>query len=143
MKSMNPGEWREFLAFGTRTAKVATVRANGSPHVAPVWFVLDGNDLVFTTGKDTVKGRNLLRDPHVMISVDDERPPFAFVLLDSKADIREITSQELLLWTTRIASRYVPSGQADAFGKRNAVEGELVVRVPLTRIIARAGIADW
>jgi hypothetical protein len=39
---------REFLAAGTRTAKVATVRKDGSPHVTPVWFVLDGNDLVFT-----------------------------------------------------------------------------------------------
>jgi Pyridoxamine 5'-phosphate oxidase len=50
MKSMTPGEWREFLLFGTRTAKIATVRSNGYPHVALVWFVLDGDNLVFTTG---------------------------------------------------------------------------------------------
>jgi len=47
---MSPEEIREFLAHGTRTGKLATVRANGAPHVAPVWFVLDGDDLVFNTG---------------------------------------------------------------------------------------------
>jgi PPOX class probable F420-dependent enzyme len=143
MRSMTPSEWHEFLLHGTRTAKVATVRSNGCPHVAPVWFVLDGEEIVFTTAANSVKGKNLSRDPHVMISVDDENPPFAFVLVDSKAEIMELTPPELLPWTTRIASRYVPSGQGDAYGKRNAVEGELLVRVPLTKVIGEAGVADW
>ena len=142
MKSMGPAEWREFVLSGTRTGKVATTRSSGHPHVAPVWFVLDGNELVFTTGKTSVKGKNLLRDSHVMISVDDERPPFAFVLIDGMADVEELSPQELLPWATRIASRYVAPGQADAYGKRNAVEGELLVRVPLTKVIARKEIAD-
>lgn len=142
MKSMTSDEWREFLSFGTRTAKVATVRENGHPHVAPVWFVLDGNELVFTTWANSVKGRNLLRDPHVMISVDDERMPFAFVLIDSTATVQELAPQELLPWTTRIASRYVPSGRSDSYGKRNAVVGELLIRVPLTKVIAQAAVAE-
>lgn len=136
MQSMTPAEWRQFLLAGTRTAKVATVRANGSRHVAPVWFVLNDNELVFTTGSKSVKGKNLSRNPHVMISVDDERPPFAFVLVDGQAIVKRPSPGELLPWATRIASRYVGSEQADAFGKRNAVEGELLVRVPLTKVIA-------
>ncbi len=142
MESMTSAEWRQFLLYGTRTAKVATVRANGSPHVAPVWFVLNDNELVFTTGSKSVKGKNLSRDPHVMISVDDEQSPFAFVLIDSSAIVKNPSPQELLPWATRIAGRYVGDGQAEAFGKRNAVEGELLVRVPLTKVIARKGIAD-
>ena len=142
MKSMSPAEWREFLLFRTRTGKVATTRSNGHAHVAPVWFVLDGNELVFTTGKTSVKGKNLLRDSHVMISVDDEQPPFAFVLIDSVATVEELQPEKLLPWTTRIASRYVAPGQADVYGKRNAVEGELLVRVPLMKVIAQKGIAD-
>jgi hypothetical protein len=112
---MTGAEWRDFLLFETRTAKIATVRANGRPHVTPVWFVLD---------------------------VDDERPPFAFVIIESRAAVKELSPQDLLPWTTRIASRYVAHGQADAYGKRNAVEGELLVRVPLTKVTARSGIAD-
>lgn len=143
MKSMTPAEWHEFLLFGTRTAKVATVRSNGYPHVAPVWFVLNGDELVFTTGKTSVKGKDLLREPHLMISVDDERPPFAFVLIDGTAVVEELLPEKLLPWTTRIANRYVATGQADAYGKRNAVDGELLVRVALTKVIAHKGIADW
>ncbi len=75
MKSMHPGEWHTFLLLGKRTAKLATVRSYGRPHVAPVWFILDSDSLVFMTGKDTVKGKNILRDPRVMVSIDDERPP--------------------------------------------------------------------
>ncbi len=58
---MTETEWREFLAAGTRTGKLATTRPDGRPHVVPIWFILDGDDLVFTTGADTVKGRSLLR----------------------------------------------------------------------------------
>jgi PPOX class probable F420-dependent enzyme len=80
MKSMTLPEWRAFLLSGTRTAKLATVRSDGRPHVAPVWFDLDGNDLIFMTGRDTVKGKKIRRDSRVMLCIDDERPPFAFVV---------------------------------------------------------------
>jgi PPOX class probable F420-dependent enzyme len=98
------------------------------PHVAPVWFVLDSDKLVFMTGKDTVKGKNMLRDPRVMLSIDDERPPFAFVLIEGAAVASELSPAELLPWSTRIAKRYMGAEQADAYGKRNAVAGELNLR---------------
>ncbi len=85
MEKMTDEERREFLRAGTRTAKLATVRADGRPHVAPVWFVLDGDDLVFTTMATAVKSRNLRRSPRVMLSVDEEAPPFAFVLIEGVA----------------------------------------------------------
>ncbi len=143
MKSMTPDEWRAFLLSGTRTAKLATVRRDGRPHVAPVWFDVDGDQLVFMTGKDTIKGKNVLRNPRVMLSVDDERPPFAFVLIEGSAIASELSPEALLPWSTRIARRYMGPEQAEAYGRRNAVEGELLVRVPLSRIIARKGVADW
>ena len=143
MKPMTPDEWRAFLLEGTRTAKLATDRADGRPHVAPVWFVLDGDELVFTTGADSVKGKNILRDPRVMICVDDEQPPFAFVFIEGLVVINEPSPEELLPWCTRLAKRYMGPGQAEAYGKRNAVEGELLIRVPLAKVTARKGIADW
>lgn len=75
MAEMNPHEYRTFLQAGTRTLKLATTRRDGRPHVAPVWFLLDGDTIVFTTGADTVKGRDLRRDGRVALCVDDERPP--------------------------------------------------------------------
>jgi PPOX class probable F420-dependent enzyme len=143
VKPMNETEWRSFLASGTRTAKLATRRSDGRPHVAPVWFILDSAELVFTTQRDTVKGRNLLHDPRVMLAVDDEQPPFAFVLIEASAVVREISPQQLLPWTTRIAKRYMGSANSDAYGRRNAMEGELLVRIPLTKVTARKWIAEW
>ena len=49
------------------TGKLATVRIDGSPHVAPIWFVVDGDSLVFTTNEDTLKGRAIRRDPRVAL----------------------------------------------------------------------------
>ncbi|MFG3037385.1 PPOX class F420-dependent oxidoreductase [Streptomyces sp. NPDC048330] len=138
---MTEDQWRAFVSAGTRTGKLATVRDDGSPHVVPVWFVLDGDDFVFNTGKGTVKGRNLARDGRVSLCVDDDTPPFAFVTLSGQAEISEEPA-ELLHWATRIAARYMGEDRADAFGRRNAVPGELLVRVRIDKVIAEGGVSD-
>lgn len=138
---MEPGERRAFLSAGTRTAKVATTRADGRPHVAPVWFVLDGDDWVFMTGADTVKGKALLRDGRVALSVDDESPPYSFVLVEGTVAVSQ-EPDELLRWSTLIGGRYMGAERAAEFGSRNAVPGELLLRVTPTRTVAMADLAD-
>jgi PPOX class probable F420-dependent enzyme len=138
---MTDDEWRAFVSAGTRTGKLSTVRADGRPHLAPVWFVLDGDDLVFNTGKDTVKGRNLARDPRVSLCVDDERPPYAFVVCEGTATISE-DPDELLKWATRIGGRYMGADRGEEFGRRNAVPGELLVRVHVDKVVALAELAE-
>jgi len=132
---MTPQEIREFLVEGQRTAKVATTRADGRPHVAPVWFVLDGDDVVFMTGADTVKGRSLARDPRLSVAVDLEVPPYSFVTLEGTATLTEDLDVMLAI-SIRLARRYVPADQAEQFGRRNAVQGELLVRMTPTKIVA-------
>ena len=138
---MGDEERRAFLSSGARTGKLATVRRDGRPHVQPVWFVLDGDDLVFTTGASTVKGRNLRRDPRASLVVDDEAPPFAFVRVDGVVDLSE-DPDEMLRWAIRIAARYMGAERADAYGRRNAVPGELLVRLTPTHTVTEAGVAD-
>lgn len=139
---MSPAEWREFLLAGSRTGKLATVRPDGRPHVAPVWFTLDGDDLIFTTMAETVKGKNLQANPQAAICIDDEDFPFAFVLIEGSARIEALPPNELLPHTTRISRRYVGDDLADSYGRRNAADGEVLVRVPLTKVIARKGVAS-
>ena len=141
-QKMTEDQIREFLAVGTRTAKVATVAGDGRPHVMPVWFVLDGEELVFTTGRDTLKGRHLRREPRIALCVDDDQPPFAFVSVRGRARLIE-EADDLLDWATRIAERYVGPDQAEAYGRRNAVPTELLVRVTPERIVAEADVAGW
>jgi PPOX class probable F420-dependent enzyme len=138
---MEPEEIRAFLSEGTRTAKLATTRKDGRPHVAPVWFVLDGDDVIFTTHTNTVKGQALRRAGEVSLCVDDERPPFAFVLVEGVAKVSE-DLDELLQWATVIAGRYMGEERAEEYGIRNAVEGELLVRVRPDRVVAMSNMAD-
>ncbi|MEU3462547.1 PPOX class F420-dependent oxidoreductase [Streptomyces sp. NPDC006733] len=138
---MIDAEWRAFISAGTRTGKLATVRADGRPHLAPIWFLLDGDDLVFNTGKETVKGRNLARDGRVSLCVDDDRPPFSFVVIEGTARISEDLPQ-VRDWATRIAHRYMGAEQADTYGARNGVPGELLVRVHIDKVIAVKDLAD-
>jgi PPOX class probable F420-dependent enzyme len=140
-RDMDDDERRAFLGHGTRTAKVATTRTDGRPHVAPIWFVLDGDDVVFTTAATSVKGRILQRDPRVALVVDDETPPFAFALVEGVAEL-STDPDELLLWATRIGGRYMGEDRAEEFGRRNGVAGELLVRVRPTRIVAMRYVAD-
>ena len=134
--------WRDFLrATPPRTAKLAVVRADGSPQVAPVWVDFDGDDIVFTTGEGTTKGKAIQRDPRVAFCFDDERPPFTFVLVRGTATISR-DPDDLLEWATRIGGRYMGAEAAEQFGRRNAVPGELLVRVTPTRVVAERDIAD-
>src|SRR5213075_1228752 len=115
------GWWQEFmLASPARTAKLAVVRADGAPHVAPVWVDLDGDDVVFMTSAETIKGKAILRDPRVSLCWDDERPPFSFVTVAGSAAVSDVPD-ELLHWATRIAARYMGAERAEEYGKRNAV----------------------
>jgi PPOX class probable F420-dependent enzyme len=132
---MSRDEWRAFVLSGTRTGKVAVARRDGSPHVVPVWFVLDGDDFVFTTAAGTVKGKSLRRDGRIALCVDDQRPPYAFVSIEGVAGTSDDLA-ELLHWATRIGARYMGEDRADEFGRRNAVPGEMLVRVTPQRVVA-------
>ena len=140
-RPMGDEERRAFLSAGTRTGKLATVRPDGRPHVQPIWFVLDGDDLLFMTGAATVKGRNLRRDPRASLVVDDEAPPFAYVRVDGSVELSE-DLEVMLDWSTRIARRYMGPGRAEEYGRRNAVAGELLVRLVPTHVVTEAGVAD-
>ncbi len=134
-------EQKEFLLQGTRTGKLATVRKDGRPHVVPIWFVLDGDALVFNTGDTSVKAFNMRRDARVTICVDDENAPYSFMIVEGTATLEE-NSADLKLWATRIGGRYMGSDRAEEFGARNGTPGELLVRVTPTKVIFARDIAN-
>ncbi len=132
---MSDAKYRAFLSEGTRTGKLATAREDGRPHVVPIWFVLDGDDVIFMTGRESVKGRAIRRDERVALCVDDENPPYAFALIEGTATTSE-DPDEMLGWSTRIAARNVGEEKAEEFGRRNAVPGELLARLTPTKIVS-------
>ena len=138
---MSREEALAFLTDGVHTGKLATASLSGAPHVAPVWYAVDGEELVFTTDRNTVKGRHLRANPRAAVTVDDERYPFSSVSARGAVVVEE-HSPDLLEWATRVAARYVPEGQAEAYGKRNAVDTELLCRLRLDKITGVRDIAS-
>jgi PPOX class probable F420-dependent enzyme len=149
MVEMSEEEIRKFLMQGTFTGKLATVKKDGSSHVAPIWFVLDGGnkngsgDIIFTTRSTSLKAKNIERDNRVSICIDDQTPPFTFVIVYGIAKIHHYRQNDLFGFASKIARRYVGKNDAEKYGRRNSTEGEVLVRIKTKRIIAEKDIAGW
>jgi PPOX class probable F420-dependent enzyme len=139
MASLSEPDVRAFLSHGTRTGKLGWTARDGRPLVAPIWFLVEGEaedgTLVFNTGAETAKGRALARDPRVVLCVDLEEPPFAFVQVQGTVTLSS-DPDELLRIATELGARYMGEDRAAEFGERNAVPGELVVRITPTKVVA-------
>jgi PPOX class probable F420-dependent enzyme len=140
---MTADEVRSFLsAEPARPAVLGTTRADGRPHVAPIWYVLDDDgSIVFTTGSDTVKGANLLRTGRASLCVDDDVVPFSFVVVEGPVAISD-DLDEVARWAATIGGRYMGPDRADEYGARNGVPGELLVRLVPERVTSAADVAD-
>lgn len=125
----------EFLSAGTRTGMLGWTAADGRPLVAPVWFVVEGGEIVFNTGGETAKARAIARDPRLVLTADLQAPPYAFVQVQGTATTSDDPA-ELRRTATAIGGRYMGADRAEEFGLRNGVPGELVVRLRPTRINA-------
>lgn len=152
MTEMSEKEIKKFLMQGTFTAKLATVKKDGSPHVVPIWFVLDNQkgqtregvgDIILTTYGSSLKARNIQHDSRVSICVDDQTPQFSFVIIQGIAKIYYYEQKELFKWAAKIARRYMGKENAEAYGRRNSTEGEVLVRIRPTKIFAEKNIAAW
>lgn len=141
-KKMSRAECWAFMMAQAHTAKLATVRPDGRPHVVPIWFARDGEQIVFTTWHTSVKAHNLRHNPWLSLCVDDEAPPFTYVKVEGTAEFSD-DLDELRHWAARIAARYMGADLAEAYGRRNAVAGELLVRVTPTDIMGEDDVAGW
>jgi PPOX class probable F420-dependent enzyme len=140
---MSDDEVRAFLtAMPARPAILATTRADGRPHVAPIWYAVDDDGtIVFNTGETTVKGRNLRRTGYAAMTVDDDVAPFSFVVLEGPVTISD-DLDDVRHWAGIIGGRYMGAERAEEYGERNGVPGELLVRLTPTRVVSAADVAN-
>ncbi len=142
MREMTDAETKEFLLDGTRTGKLAWVSQSGAPHVAPIWFILDGDDIIFNTHSDSGKGKALKREGRASLVVDLEEPPYAFVKIDGTITLEDDLDIVRAV-AKEIGRRYMGPERAEEFGERNGVPGELVVRLTPTKITAMDDLAGY
>ena len=139
---MTEKQVHEFIERSRLTAHLATVREDGRPHVAPIWIAVDGADIIWCTGEDTVKGKNLIRTGYGAISMDDSVPPFDSVRLEGPVELIDDLEQ-VRHWAAILGGRYMGEDQAETFGERNGVPGELLCRMTPTRVSGLLGVADF
>jgi PPOX class probable F420-dependent enzyme len=137
---MSVARQREFLNEGTRTGVLVTLRASGRPHAVPVWYALDGEDVVLFTRADSVKGKAMRANPQVSLVVDDDQPPYSFVSVEGTAELSDDPT-ELRRCATIISERYLPPEQAAQFVEYSAATGNILVRVKATHVIAQDRVA--
>ena len=138
IEKMTKEQMRAFVMEGTRTGHLATVREDGRPHVAPIWFVFDDEDIVFTSWHDSVKVRNIERTGRAAISIDLPHPPYGFVTIEGTVTIDRDPAASRH-WATEMGRRYMGEGRSEEFGRRNGREGEWVFRLTPTHW---TGVAD-
>lgn len=139
---MNDDEIEAFIrATPARTVAASTTRKDGRPHVAPVWVDFDEDRIVFNTGGGSVKGRSLRRDPRISLAFHDDVPPFNFVIVEGTAELIDDVDV-VATWAGRIGGRYMGADRAEEYARRNGVDGELLVSVTRTKVIAAKDVAD-
>jgi PPOX class probable F420-dependent enzyme len=144
MSTMTKDEIRNFLLQGTLTGKLGTINKDGTPHVVPIWYMVDEEDnIVFNTGGESVKAKNIRRDNRVRLCVDDQTPLFSFVLIDGTAQIESGQSSQIYKWAKIIAARYMGDDKSEAYGRRNSGEGEILVKIKPIRIVGQKDTAEW
>ncbi|KTS06218.1 PPOX class F420-dependent oxidoreductase [Microbacterium testaceum] len=100
-------DWIETKPFfeTTAVAHLATLMRDGSPQSTPIWVDVDGERLVFFTEVDTLKDRNLRRDPRVAISVTGAENPYSMAFVRGEA-VGRLEGDEALPYVDRISHLY-------------------------------------
>jgi PPOX class probable F420-dependent enzyme len=139
---MTKDEMKNFILQGTFTGKLGTINKDGTPHVVPIWYTVDGEDnIIFNTGDKSVKAKNIRRVNRVRLCVDDQTPLFSFVTIDGIAEIISDEPSEVYKWAKIIAARYMGYNKSEEYGRRNSAEGELLVKIKPIRVIGEKDIA--
>lgn len=98
-------EVRELLG-GRNMAHIATLMADGAPHVSPVWIEIEGGRLAVFTQETNLKARNVRRDPRVAVSICDEVNPYRAALIRGRV-VGEVEGEAALAIMDRMSNRYV------------------------------------
>lgn len=114
-------------------ANLATVMADGSPQVTPVWVDTDGEALLLNTAKGRVKYDNIAREPRVAVSVVDPQNPFRVVAVRGEAQLIEEGADDHI---DRLSLKYLGE---ERYPFRQPGEERVTVRVVPTSRMPRLG----
>jgi PPOX class probable F420-dependent enzyme len=142
MELMTETEWRMFLEEHRSPAIAAVSRPDGRPHASPIWIYLDGDEIVFTTYYTSVKATSIAENPSMSLVVQDDRPPYRYVVIEGRFTGFDDDPDRLYKWAGKLGGRYMGEDRAEEFARRNGVPGEIVGRMTIERVIAHKNITE-
>lgn len=113
-------------------AHFITVRSDGRPHVAPVWFLEEDGRAFVMADANAVKVRNIRQDPAVALSFATDQRPLKYVVLNGEA---QITSSNIAEMMERICIRYDGPERGPAYARELLAEGRMcLIEIRVTRM---------
>ena len=105
-------------------AQLATLNADGSPQVTPVWVDYDGTHLLVNTARGRVKTKNLERNPRVAVSISDPENPYRYVGIQGR--VVEMTEKGGDAHIDKMAKKYL---NKDSYPFRQPGEVRVIVKI--------------
>jgi len=113
-------------------AQLATLMPDGTPQVTPVWCEFDGTHVVINSAKDRVKDKNMRRNPHVALSVQDPENPYRHLSLKGK--VVEITEKGADTHIDRLSKKYIGK---DVYPNRRPGEVRVIYKILPEKIFTK------
>ena len=115
-----------------RFAVVGTKNADGSPHLAVMWYLLEGDDIVVNSARGRIKDRNVAADPRMTVLVADG---YRWIRIDGQAKIEHdqtIAHADI----RRLASRYYQDDRKVEESVKNnfSMQHRITYRLPIRRV---------
>ena len=105
-------------------AHLATVNADGSPQVTPVWVDFDGTNVIINTARGRVKTKNLAREPRIAVSIADPENPYRYVGIQGR--VAEMTEAGADAHIDKMAKKYMGK---DSYPFRTPTEVRVIVKI--------------
>jgi len=126
---MTPEERKKFLAEH-RLCVVGYAREGGPPSLSPVYYAMDGDDLIISTTATRAKAKAIARNPQVSVCVIGEAMPFPYLTVYGSGRIEHANVVETMMKVgERMTGNPIPEAARPAIEKRAQDEGRVVLRV--------------
>ncbi len=130
---MSPREMEDFLSE-KNLARIATVKPDNSPHVTPVWYLWEENQLLVPIVKGSVKEINIKQNSRVAVTVDSDASPHRAVIIEGTATIDGELNEEV---ERRFYQKYLKPGDIERYAEyAHATYQTLLIRIRPERIIS-------
>jgi PPOX class probable F420-dependent enzyme len=117
---MTHDELRAFLAE-QKVVTVATMGPNGRPHLMPLWYVVDGDELRGWTYAKSQKARNIERDPHATLQIEDgvDYAELRGAMFEADVEV-ERDPDKVAEYGTALFARYAPGADVHEMIEKQA-----------------------